>query len=260
MTIELHWASSPKKKHLRRADFRISTDSGREITGALWIPDNHSQTTLSCFGHGASGDRFQWPIPDLAARASIEANTISLSMDGPFHGLRQPEEGNPRQLFVQGLVEGSVIDDMSSDWKLAIAAISSEFNLRVERTTYFGLSMGTILGLPFLAAHDSVCAVVLGLAGTSDRIPGSKRLTEAAGNLAASVLFLMNLQDETFSREASLNLFDSIASEEKRLHANAGPHNLLPEDEITLIGDFLRDHLMSNDKRGYRSIINGEVI
>ena len=37
MTMEIHWASSPETNNLRKADFRISTDSGREITGALWI-------------------------------------------------------------------------------------------------------------------------------------------------------------------------------------------------------------------------------
>ena len=40
-------------------DFRLQTHD-RLITGALWLPDNHSVgTPLILCGHGASGDRYQ---------------------------------------------------------------------------------------------------------------------------------------------------------------------------------------------------------
>ena len=49
-------------------------------------------TPLILCGHGASGDRYQAPIPHLAKRfRAIGAGTLAL--DGPVHGLRQVGPG-----------------------------------------------------------------------------------------------------------------------------------------------------------------------
>ena len=77
-------------------EFRLETTRGRDVTGALWLPENGPQEGLQkhlvCFGHGASGNRYQPPIAHLAGRF-IELEMPVLSIDGPVHGLRQQGEG-----------------------------------------------------------------------------------------------------------------------------------------------------------------------
>ena len=47
---------------------------------------------LIAFGHGASGDSYQMPIPFLAGQLA-DAGYTCVSMDGPVHGLRQKGPG-----------------------------------------------------------------------------------------------------------------------------------------------------------------------
>ena len=48
-------------------EFRITRDGQRDVTGAVWFPASASKLgSLVCFGHGASGDRYQLPAARLS--------------------------------------------------------------------------------------------------------------------------------------------------------------------------------------------------
>ena len=53
----------------------------------------------------------------------------------------------------------------------------------------------------------------------------------------------MQLEDELFSREGYLELFDAFASEDKRIHANPGLHPEVPTEEMRFAFDFMQAHL-----------------
>ena len=75
---------------LRLRELTIDGET-RPVTGVLWQkPDSAPGAPLVCFGHGASGDRFQQPIPWLAKRLVGEHGYSALSIDGPVHGRRRP--------------------------------------------------------------------------------------------------------------------------------------------------------------------------
>ena len=46
------------------------------------------------------------------------------------------------------------------------------------------------------------------------------------------VLFLMQLEDELFPRRGYLAVFDALASDDKRIHANPGLHPEMAAEEI----------------------------
>jgi len=257
--MEFNWKEITDPEGQPAREFRIATDQGRLVTGAAWLHESLEGAALTCFGHGASGDRFQWPIPLLANRLRKETNSIGLSLDGPVHGLRRPETGHPRELFMQGLAQGAVIDQMASDWRIALDFIGHEWGISIGRMGYFGLSMGTMLGLSFLQARDALVAAVLGLAGTSPQVPGALRMKAAAERIKAQVLYLMNLNDEFFSQEMYLDLVNAIASEDKRIHANQTSHDYLALDEVEFAFNFLREHLTNSRPRTFRSIVDGST-
>lgn len=233
-------------------DFRIET-GGRPVTGALWLPsDAGADTALLLCGHGASGDRYQRPIPHLAGRF-LGDGVATLALDGPVHGLRQQGPGG-RAALAGEIRRPTCIDDMVADWLLALATVRTTCGLEDGPLAYFGLSMGTLFGIPLLAAARArgigFRVSVLGLAGTSGATGFlGDRLARDAGSIDHPVLFLMQLEDELFDREGYLALFDALGADDKRLHANPGLHPEVPTEEVDASVGFIRSRLWQDVPR-----------
>jgi dienelactone hydrolase len=140
------------------------------------------------------------------------------------------------------------IEDMVADWLLALRAVRGDVGLSRGPLAYFGLSMGTIFGIPLLAAAGaediSFRAATLGLAGTTGAVGFlGERLRADAAAIEHPVLFLMQLEDELFDRSGCLALFDAIGSFDKRLHANPGRHPEVPTEEVDAAFNFLTARL-----------------
>jgi len=231
------------------ADFRLPGGE-REVTGALWLPEAPaSDTPLVLCGHGASGDRFQAPIPHLAKRFVRECGFAVLAIDGPVHGLRQVGPGG-RAALAEEMRRPTFVDDMVRDWRLALTAIREDRSIGNGPLGYFGLSMGTIFGLPLLASGLEFAASAIGLCGASGAARGiADRLLADAETVRHPVLYLMQLEDELFDREGYLRLFDAIASVDKRLHANPGLHPEVPAEEVDFVFEFLSRRLTGTVER-----------
>jgi pimeloyl-ACP methyl ester carboxylesterase len=230
-------------KH-RAKDFQIERDGHRLVTGALWVPAGAApDTPMVLCGHGASGDRYQGPIPHLARRFGEESGYPVLSIDGPVHGLRQIGPGG-RAAFAEDMKRPSFLDDMVGDWQLAFETITHDSDLGKGPLGYYGLSMGTIFGLPLLASTIDFTAAAIGLCGSSGAASLiGERLLDDAAIVEHPVLFIMQLEDELFDRDGYLALFDALASSDKRLHANPGLHPEVPAEEIDFVVRFLTNHL-----------------
>lgn len=186
---------------------------GRAVHGVIWDgPNCLAGNPMIVFGHGASGDRHQSPIPYLAKKAVRELGYFAVSIDGPVHGKRTVGDG-ARGAFGEEWQRSGCIDDMLSDWQVAIDAALAETG--AGKLAYWGLSMGTIFGAPLVAA----------------------------ANIHCPVLFLMQLEDELFSRERYLDLFDRFATADKRIHAHPGLHPAVPVSELNASLAFLHDRL-----------------
>ena len=57
------------------------------------------------------------------------------------------------------------------------------------------------------------------------------------------MFFIWQLEDELFTREECLGLFDALASEDKRLHASPGLHPNVPIEELDYSVEFLTSFL-----------------
>ena len=227
-------------------EFVVKRESHRNVTGALWTPKDPVDDTLIAFGHGASGDRYQAPIPYMANRLG-QLGYTSFALDGPVHGLRQVGPGGRKALGLE-LERQTVIEDMVADWNVAIDTVKRKRATNTDRFAYFGLSMGSIFGIPLLAErsrnHHNVTVAVLGLLGTTGAVAKfAERLNEDASAINCPLLYLMQLEDELFPRDGYLELFDSLGSPDKRMHANPGLHPEIPAEEINSAIDFLSKHL-----------------
>jgi len=197
---------------------------------------------MVCFGHGASGDAYQAPFATLERHFVEECGFHLLSIDGPVHGRRQRGAGG-REAFVPEFEREDCAEDMLADWTLAIDTMQALEEVGNGPLGYWGLSMGTMLGLPLIGNTDRFAAAVIGLMGIFGPAHYRPILSQSAMNTTCPVLFVMQLEDEIFPRTETLQLFDLLATSDKRLHANAGTHEDVPQEEITHSIDFLSKYL-----------------
>ena len=219
-----------------------------EIPLVLWTPEDAAPTGLVLVGHGASGHKRQDYVVGLARRLVRTCGIAVGSIDGPLHGGRRSSQGVDPSIvlleFAQAWsLDSTLTDGMLRDWTITLDALQALDELGDLPVGYWGISMGTLLGLPFVAADKRISVCVLGLAGLTG--PTASRLAQDAPHVTVPTLFLVQLDDNLFSTDSSLALFAAIGSSEKRLFAAPGRHRDVPADAFQLSVDFLGMHLTS---------------
>ena len=81
-------------------------------------------------------------------------------------------------------------------------------------------------------ANDIIMQSVSGLMGITGPDHYRHRITSAAAAITCPVLFIFQLEDELFTRDEYLALFDALATTDKRMHANPGLHPAVPVEEL----------------------------
>jgi dienelactone hydrolase len=244
----LRWLEEERRNGLLQREFELPRGD-RTVTGVLWTDEARpSGRPLVLFGHGASGDRHQSPIPYVARKLVSESGFSALSIDGPVHGKRRVGDG-ARGAFAVEWQRDACVDDMLGDWRAALDAVQGLPDVGTGPVGYWGLSMGTIFGAPLVAAERRIQVAVLGLMGIvapTERY--RQQICDAAAAIECPVLFLMQLEDELFTRAQYLDLFDRMASDDKRMHANPGLHPEVPVEELDYSAEFLARYLAGEGK------------
>lgn len=227
--------------------FIAESGNHRNVSGCLWIPKTElKQCVLVAFLHGASGNRVQVPIPYLA-NSLASRGIASLAIDGPVHGLRKKLDGGRIALYAE-MSKPKAFNNLFKDWELAISLSESKLQFEVQTLAYFGLSMGTFFGIPYLANRhlngNTTAAAVLGLLGPTGVVaPFRKRLLQDANSVEFPLLFLLQQDDEMFNRDGCLELYNALSSPSKQLRENPGKHSDVPTAELDHSIDFLAKHI-----------------
>ncbi|MEU8236193.1 alpha/beta hydrolase [Actinoplanes sp. NPDC048967] len=217
----------------------------------LWTPDQATGVrALILMGHGGGQHKQSPGIVARARRFVVEGGFAVAALDAPGHGDRPRSaeqdriiaelrtrrqnggELSPVVTALHNLLAGQAVPE----WQAALDALQHLEHVGARPVGYWGLSMGSGLGVPFVAAEPRVRAAVLGL-------NGSETSTGAAAQITVPVEFLVQWDDELVPRAAGLALFDLFASAEKTLHANPGRHAEVPMFELDSALRFFTRHL-----------------
>lgn len=226
--------------------FDIAGPTGT-VPGILWTPEASSgPRPLVLVGHGGGGNKRMPYVLSLARRLVRHAGYAVAAIDGPGHGDRSGA-ALPRDESLDPEVRASFMSDvaaaadaMTADWTATLKELRALDDVGEGPLGYWGLSMGTMFGSPFVAATPDVRCAVLGLMGTfADDNPW----TTAAPAIECPVLFLVQTDDELVPAERALALFRSIGSHDKRLHAHPGKHSAVPLEGIDASEAFFAHHL-----------------
>lgn len=212
---------------------------GRKVPGVYWTPKGSKAERLVLLGHGGTTHKkadYIMVVAGLLASKGIAA----MAIDGPGHGDRTTEDlaASPEK-FDQAWNEGGGHDAMLQDWEAALNFIEAEESARP--TGWWGLSMGTMMGLPVTASDDRIKAALLGLMGNWG--PNGDELLALAPKVTCPVRFMVQWDDEIVPRDACLKLFTAIGSVEKTLHGNPGFHAAIPQPEFIDSVNFLDEQL-----------------
>lgn len=218
----------------------------RVIPGLVWHPEGGAATRpLVLIGHGGSMHKRSPYILGLARRLVRHHGMSAAAIDGPAHGDRRLDGGadadRTREDFRREWGREGTTDEMVADWQATLDLLESLPEVGRGPVGYWGLSMGTIFGLPLVAAEPRVRAAVLGLMGIMG--PTAGRLADDAKRIACPVLFLLQWDDELVPRDRALALFDALGTADKRLHASPGRHVGVPREEMQASEEFLADRL-----------------
>jgi pimeloyl-ACP methyl ester carboxylesterase len=183
-------------------------------------------------------------VLSLARRLVRHQGWAAAAIDGIGHGERADAPA------VSGATSGIPADFMSlvtsaagnmiADWTATLAELRALDEVGHGPLGYWGLSMGTMFGAPFVAATADVRVAVLGLMGV---FHADDPWARAATAITQPVLFLAQLDDELVRFDAATQLFRDLGSSDKRLHANPGLHSAVPLEEIDASEAFLAKHL-----------------
>ena len=211
-----------------------------DIPGALWTPGGVDGTRpLIVMGHGGGQHKKAPSIVDRARRFVAECNFAVVAIDAPSHGDRPDHEeftriateyegrldaGEGLAPLIAGF-QALVVRQIVPEWRAVLDAVQKLSHVGAGPVGYWGVSLGCVIGVPFVAAEPRVRAAVLGLGG-------AEVSAEAAARITVPVEFLVQWDDERVPRAQSLTLFDALASAEKTLHANPGKHGEVPAFEI----------------------------
>ena len=227
---------------LRCRSFRPQGE--REVAAAIYdrpdTPDEH-RTPLVLVQHGGSSSKTGADIKDAAQAFAAGLGWRVIALDGPVHGARipvgQPDEARANRDRFFGLWQQAPehVDAHVARWQSLVDEIST---LRPEAPLlWFGPSMGTAYGLPLLAVEPRIRRAVLGMWGTS--FVNSARLRDDASAVKCPVLFQQKWDDELFTREGQLALFDALGSTDKRLQVFTGGHVRVAGEQLAQAVAFL---------------------
>ena len=223
------------------------------IPGVLWFPAGAAgPRPLVLLGHGGGGGHKK--ATGLLARSRrlvTGCGFAAAAIDMPGFGDRAKTEQDERFVAeirarqaagepIGPLVarhNAALAEQAVSEWRSVLDALQALDVVGPGGPVgYWGVSLGTRIGVPLAAAEPRITAAVFGLASRD-------MLAEAAARVAIPVEFLLQWDDELVPREEGLALFDAFASAEKTLHANPGRHGQVPAFELASTERFFARHL-----------------
>lgn len=256
MSTEASALADPATVGIRTRRFSLERD-GEVVPAIVWTPeDGDGPRPKVLFGHGGTQHKEAPNIVALAHALVRDHGFAAVSVDAPGHGERVTDE--QRAAFARRVrnidpskprYRGEPSDPYSPmflrgarDWTAVLDEVERLPDVGAGPTGWWGVSMGTSIGLPFVAGEPRVRCAVLGLASSVPR-PGNDDYLGWARAITVPLLFLCQRDDGGHPVERALELWDLFGSTDKTLHLNPGPHVGVPGFERDASARFFVRHL-----------------
>jgi cephalosporin-C deacetylase-like acetyl esterase len=234
--------------------FQLEVD-GEQVPGILWLPEHaKGPRPLVLQGHGGTQHKRVANILSLARRLVRHQGYAVAAIDAPGHGDRmraEDREANRARRSAGGRRPPITEEQrqlmaargkrVTKEWQATLDMLQELDEIgRSGPVGYWGVSMGTAFGIPFVAAEPRINCAILGLAALS---MGREALGETAKKIEIPLLFMNQLDDELMTTESAVALFGAFGAKEKSMHINPGGHMGIPRIEVEYYETFYVRHL-----------------
>ena len=242
-------------------DFSVQVN-GETVPGVVWSKaDAPPASVLICMGHGGSQHKKVVGIRNRALQYAKKHGWATLAIDAPAHGDRiSREEAAAMRREVGARVTGQSNAPAFSEerlrmmlrrsqqavpeWQAALdTCLDFDFIQADAAVGYWGVSMGTAIGVPFVSVDPRIRCAVLGLAGLR---PGATEFEAAAKKITIPIQFVFQWADAVAPQDHGIALFDAFGSKEKTMHINPGGHLGIPAFESDAWLAFYERHLLAS--------------
>lgn len=205
------------------------------IYANLWRPENSpGPLPLVLVGHGGGAHKLADNVVANARGFVLEHGLAVACIDAPGHGERggvQARTPEYYRLWADGTV---MTENATADWTLVLTSLLDTGPFDPGRVGWSGMSMGSLIGVPYLAAEPRIRVAALGLCGVAGATPSRSNigglLVERAPLVTVPVIFMVQWNDERFTRDGCLALFDLLGTRDKRMVVHLGAHAAMPEE------------------------------
>jgi dienelactone hydrolase len=253
--MAMNFTSESTEHGVTERSFEL-TVAGQRVPGVIWTPEGATgPRPVILMGHGGTQHK---RVDTLLARARSYARHqrwASVAIDAPNHGERTtPEEQAAARAGLEARIASrartadagfaSRMGELSAravpEWQATLDAVRELPEVGEGPVGYWGVSMGTSIGVPFLAAEPRIQCAVLGLNGLR---PGMDKFEKQAKSVTIPLLFVFQRNDELVDVQAGLALYDAFGSSQKTFHMNPGGHVQIPAHEREDFERFFLRHL-----------------
>jgi pimeloyl-ACP methyl ester carboxylesterase len=234
----------------------------RRVPGIVLTPaDAAGPRPVLLWGHGFAAAGKRHPATLEAATFFVRHHGwVVAIIDAPFLGERLPaavahlaDSPELRAATWSFELTADFAIGLTADWAAMVDALGELPACDTARIGYFGDSMGSIVGIPVVAAEPRICCAVFLVGGISGnpRNEGFWNAGSALERTAAAigdrqVLLLNQSEDAAFSREMAFRLYDALAGP-KRLMFFPGGHSEVPDEAYAQAGAFFQRYLASTN-------------
>jgi dienelactone hydrolase len=237
--VTVNFVKSPfPDAELDELRFTVGLDGSEPAPGLLVAPrEAASPVPLVIIQHPATSSKDEYFVREVG-RMWARKGWACAGLDAPYHGERATFD--PMRVLRDREAFPTLAHQFGAELTAAVDAIASERPIDMARLGFVGYSMGSMLGIPAIAADGRFRAAALCLIGEGGLVGEAGEPGSPVSRLAGvAVRIVAKERDEFFSKGATEGLFRALPGPEKDLVWLPGGHFEIGPDVIRAAEEWL---------------------
>jgi len=225
---------------LREVTFE-ATVAGERVPGLLFVPPGEGPWPLVLVQHPATSSKDDYFVRDVALQWAGAHGWACCGLDAPLHGER--DEHDPMSVLRDRSRFTALASQFAGEVDAVVDALAARYPLDTTRMGFVGYSLGSMLGIPAVAASGRFKAAAFCLVGDGGMLGSAADEDSPVRRLGkVAVRIVAKLSDEFFSKESTESLYAALPGEKDVVWLPGGHFEIGP-DVIRAAEAWLRERL-----------------